>query len=142
MILRCPALAVIATLLSHARPVRADGEVWVWYDHRVRGFAPEGGQQLSRATVGVRVLARSDVTLDVGYMLRSRAASTSWEHDHIGLVRRGRDGSCSWTKAINGNARTRGQVVDHRARRLTKDRRFSQVLARVEASGGRIGTAS
>lgn len=33
-------------------------------------------------------------------------------------------------------------VVDHRARRLTKDRLFSQVLARVEASGGRIGMAS
>ncbi|NJK33296.1 MAG: mechanosensitive ion channel [Deltaproteobacteria bacterium] len=33
-------------------------------------------------------------------------------------------------------------VVDHRARRLTKDRLFSQVLARVEESGGRIGMAS
>ncbi|NJK33297.1 MAG: DUF2490 domain-containing protein [Deltaproteobacteria bacterium] len=40
----------------------------------------------NRATVGVRVHVAADVTIDTGYMLRSRLSSIEWVHDHIGLL--------------------------------------------------------
>jgi hypothetical protein len=40
----------------------------------------------NRLAAGLGFVVAPRTRLDVGYMLRSRAASDAWEHDHVALL--------------------------------------------------------